>query len=84
MQYVGCTTNILKVRIRGHLADAQNTNAFNISNASRHFREGLISHCPSVVLKNKHAPHKEVTTDKNFYIGSHVGFLTLIPASQMV
>lgn len=38
VQYVGCTTNSLKVRIRRHLSDVNNTLAVNISAVLRHFQ----------------------------------------------
>lgn len=37
VQYVGCTSNPLKVRIRRHLSDATNLDALGVSAASRHF-----------------------------------------------
>lgn len=36
-QYVGCTSNTSKTRIRRHLSDISNERALNISAASRHF-----------------------------------------------
>lgn len=36
--YVGCTSNSLKTRIRRHLSDSVNDNAFNISAVSRHLK----------------------------------------------
>lgn len=37
LQYVGCTSNPLKVRIRRHLTDITNVTSLNVSAASRHF-----------------------------------------------
>lgn len=37
VQYVGCSSTELKVRIRRHLSDITNTAAVNVSAASRHF-----------------------------------------------
>lgn len=39
VQYVGCTTTPLKVRIRRHLSDSHNPLALNISSVSRHFAQ---------------------------------------------
>lgn len=38
LQYVGCTSNTLKIRIRRHLSDIRNLNAVNVSGISRHFK----------------------------------------------
>lgn len=37
LQYVGCSSTELKVRIRRHLSDIANVNSVNVSAASRHF-----------------------------------------------
>lgn len=37
LQYFGCTSNALKIRIRWHLLDATKELALNVSAASRHF-----------------------------------------------
>lgn len=37
LQYIGCSSTELKVRIRRHLSDISNINAVNMSAASRHF-----------------------------------------------
>lgn len=39
LQYVGCTIRPLRVRISEHVNDTTNTNAKNILNVSKHFRE---------------------------------------------
>lgn len=39
LQYVGCTSNSLTIRIRWHLSDVANVDALGISAASRHFVE---------------------------------------------
>lgn len=36
LQYIGCTSNVLKVRICRHLTDITNPNSGNVSAASRH------------------------------------------------
>lgn len=36
-QYIGCTSNALKIRIRRHLSDVTNPSSLNVSAASRHF-----------------------------------------------
>lgn len=60
LQYIGCTTRKLKVRVREHICGAQMGQSFsrNISNISRHFREthhGYITH-PEVVGMEKVTP----------------------------
>lgn len=37
IQYIGCTSNALKIRIRRHLSDISNPNMVNVSAASKHF-----------------------------------------------
>lgn len=37
VQYVGCTSNLLKVCIRRHLSDVTNMSTINISTVSKHF-----------------------------------------------
>lgn len=39
LQYIGCSSTELKVRVRRHLSDIENVSAVNISAASRHFVE---------------------------------------------
>lgn len=39
VQYVGCTSNMLEIRIRRHLSDARNTAIVNKSMASWHFTQ---------------------------------------------
>lgn len=39
IQYVGCTKNALKIRIRRHLSDVNKAMALNVSSASRHFQQ---------------------------------------------
>lgn len=39
LQYVGCTSTPLKIRIRRHLSDIRNINSVNVSGISRHFKQ---------------------------------------------
>lgn len=76
-QYVGCTTNAFKTRIRKHLSDAKPGLNLNVSTASKHFSKvhgGDTSHFKCMAIEKVDPPirggdlHKKILARESYWI----------------